>query len=253
MPAVVGLVENVTVSEVAVAAVTVPTAPSLKVTVLLAAVGSKPKPLMVSVVALAARLAVLLVTTGVTVATCTAAPLLTRSVVTTAVRLPAVVGLVENVTVSEVAVAAVTVPTAPSLKATVLLPARRVEAKAVDGERRRIGGQVGRAAGHDRRDRGHLHGRAAAHAVGRDHGGQVAGGGRLGRERHGERSRGGGGDGADRPVVEGDRVVAGRRIEAEAVDGERGRVGGQAGGAAGHDGRDRGHLHGRAAALAYRW
>ena len=44
--------------------------------------------------ALAARSAVLVVTTGVTVATCTAAPLLTLSVVTTAVRLPAVVGLV---------------------------------------------------------------------------------------------------------------------------------------------------------------
>ena len=37
---------------------------------LLPAVVSKPKPLMVSVAALAARLAVLLVTTGVTVATC---------------------------------------------------------------------------------------------------------------------------------------------------------------------------------------
>src|ERR1700719_2132466 len=77
---------------------------------------------MVSVVALAARLAVLLVTTGVTLATCTAAPLLTPSVVTTAVRLPAVVGLVEKVTVSEVAVAAVTAPTAPLLKTIVLLP-----------------------------------------------------------------------------------------------------------------------------------
>jgi virulence-associated protein VagC len=42
-----GLVENVTVSEVAVAAVIVPMAPSLKMTSLLAAVGSKPKPLMV--------------------------------------------------------------------------------------------------------------------------------------------------------------------------------------------------------------
>ena len=57
LPTAVGSVENVTVSEVAVAAVTVPTAPSLKVTVLLPAVGSKPKPLIVSVVALAARLA----------------------------------------------------------------------------------------------------------------------------------------------------------------------------------------------------
>ena len=54
-----------------------------------------------------------------TAATCTAAPLLTLLVVTTAVRLPAVAGLVKNVTVSEVAVAAVTVPTAPSLKVTV--------------------------------------------------------------------------------------------------------------------------------------
>src|SRR5580704_5128525 len=75
---------------------------------------------MVNVDALAAKVVMLLVTTGVTVATWTAVPLLTLSVVTTVVRLPAVVGLVENVTVSEVAVAAVTVPTAPSLKTTVL-------------------------------------------------------------------------------------------------------------------------------------
>ena len=81
LPAV-GFVENVTVSEVAVAAVTVPTAPSLKTTVLLPGVVSKPEPLMVIVVALAARLAVLTVTAGATVATCTAAPLLTPSVVT---------------------------------------------------------------------------------------------------------------------------------------------------------------------------
>ena len=54
----------VTVSEVAVAAVTVPTAPSLKSIVLLPGVVLKPKPLMVIVVALAARLEVLLVTTG---------------------------------------------------------------------------------------------------------------------------------------------------------------------------------------------
>src|SRR5260221_414820 len=78
---------------------------------------------MMSVVVLAARLAVLLVTAGVTLATWTAAPLLIALVVTTAVRLPAVVGFVDNVTVSEVAVAAVTVPTAPSLKVTMLLPA----------------------------------------------------------------------------------------------------------------------------------
>ena len=73
--------------------------------------------------ALAARLAVLLVTTGVTVATWVAVPLLTPSGVTTAVKLPAVVGLVEKVTVMDVGVAAVTVPTAPSLNETALLAA----------------------------------------------------------------------------------------------------------------------------------
>lgn len=44
-------------------------------------------------------------------------------VVTTAVRLPAEAGFVENVTVSDVDVAAVTVPTAPLLKTTELLEA----------------------------------------------------------------------------------------------------------------------------------
>src|SRR5262249_15819585 len=100
LPAFVGFVENETVSEVAVEEVTVPTAPLLKVTVLLPAVVSKPRPLIVMLLALAARLLVLLVTTGVTVATCTAVPLLTLLVVTTAVKLPAVLGLAENVTVS---------------------------------------------------------------------------------------------------------------------------------------------------------
>lgn len=42
-----GLVVKFTVKEVAVAAVTVPTAPLLNVNVFLFAVGSKPKPLMV--------------------------------------------------------------------------------------------------------------------------------------------------------------------------------------------------------------
>ena len=72
----VGFVLNVTVSEVVVAAVTIPTAPLLKATVLLAAVVSKPTPLMESVVSSASRLEALLVTTGTTVETCTAAPLL---------------------------------------------------------------------------------------------------------------------------------------------------------------------------------
>src|SRR5262249_54108801 len=73
-------------------------------------------------VALAARGAELLVTVGVTVATCAGASELTLSVTTTADRLPAV-GAVENETVSEVAVAAVTEPIAPPFRATMLFPA----------------------------------------------------------------------------------------------------------------------------------
>ncbi len=115
-----GLVENVTVNEVADAVVTVPTAPPLNATVLLAAVVLKPNPLMTKVFALEPKLAVLLVTTGLTVAICTAEPLLSEPVVTTAVKLPTAVGLVPNVTVSEVVEAEVTVPTAPLLKVTVL-------------------------------------------------------------------------------------------------------------------------------------
>ena len=67
--AVAGLVENVTVRAVAVAAVTVPTAPLLNTTVLLAAVVSNPKPFIVNVEDPANRSAVLLVTTGITLAT----------------------------------------------------------------------------------------------------------------------------------------------------------------------------------------
>lgn len=116
----IGFVLNVTVKDVAVAAVTVPTAPLFRTTVLLAGVGSNPKPAIVNVAALARTLLLAAVTTGVTVATCTAVPLLTLFVVTTAVRLPAVVGFVDSVTVRDVVVAAVTVPTAPLFSATVL-------------------------------------------------------------------------------------------------------------------------------------
>jgi hypothetical protein len=114
---------NVIDKAVAVAEVTVPVMPLLKRTVLLVAVVSKPRPLIVRVVAFIARLLVLAVITGLPVATCTAAPLLTELQVTTAVKLPAVVGLVPKLTVSEVAVAAVTVPTAPLLNTTLLFPA----------------------------------------------------------------------------------------------------------------------------------
>jgi len=110
---------------VAVAAVTVPTALNVvNVTVLLAAVVEKLVPVRISVGALMARFAVLVVRVGAatTVATCTA-PVLPPATVTFAVKLPVEVGCVENVTVNCVAVAAVTVPTAPRLNATVLFAA----------------------------------------------------------------------------------------------------------------------------------
>jgi hypothetical protein len=59
----------VTVKEVVVAAVTVPLPAGVKTTVLLPAVDENPKPLIVRVVAPIAKLAVLLVITGITVAT----------------------------------------------------------------------------------------------------------------------------------------------------------------------------------------
>lgn len=68
---------------------------------------------------------VLKVTVGAftTVATGTALPLLMPFVVTTAVRLPVVLGNVERVTVNSVLVADVTVPTALRLKTTALFAA----------------------------------------------------------------------------------------------------------------------------------
>ena len=69
LPTDVGLVENVTVSAVAVAVVTVPTPPLVKTTELLLAMVLKPKPLMVTVEASEARLVVAMVTKGATVAT----------------------------------------------------------------------------------------------------------------------------------------------------------------------------------------
>lgn len=123
LPARVGLVVNVTFSVVDVAEVTVPTAPLLKATVLLPAVEPKPKPLMAIVEALAARFAALLVITGTTVATLTDPELLILLVVMIEYKSPATVGDVEKVIVREVAVAAVTVPTASPSKSTVLLAA----------------------------------------------------------------------------------------------------------------------------------
>lgn len=105
----------------AVAVVTVPTAPLLNTTVLFAAVVLKPVPVMVTVLELDARFVVTRVTVGLIEATCTAEPLLTLLEVTTAVKLPSAAGLVLNVTVSDVVVADVTVPTALLLNTTVLL------------------------------------------------------------------------------------------------------------------------------------
>jgi len=104
-----------------VAAVTVPSAPLLNTTVLSAGVVLNPLPVMVTVDAVARTSVVVWVTVGRTDATCTADPLENELTDTVAVNAPAP-GLVENVTVRAVAVAAVTVPTAPLLNTTVLLP-----------------------------------------------------------------------------------------------------------------------------------
>lgn len=121
-----GAVEKVTVSDVEVAEVTVPTAPLLKVTTFSAAVVLKFVPAIVIVAALAAKLALLEVTVGAvpfetTLATLTAVPLERELVVTDALRTPTAVGFVVIVIVSSVAVAAATVPTGPPAKVTVLL------------------------------------------------------------------------------------------------------------------------------------
>ena len=70
---------RLTVRLVAVASVTAPVTPLSKVTLSFAALLSRPSPLMVKLVALAGRSAVLGVTTGAMVATCTALPLLAPS------------------------------------------------------------------------------------------------------------------------------------------------------------------------------
>ena len=122
LPAEVGAVVRLMVRVVAVAAVTVPTAPLLKTTALLTAVVENPTPVMIRVLVFAAKRAVVLVvTTGLTSAI--EAPELPTMLleVIDAVRVPAAAGLVENVTVSDVAVAAVTTPTAPLLKVTTFL------------------------------------------------------------------------------------------------------------------------------------
>jgi hypothetical protein len=121
LPAAAGLVVKVTVSDVAVAAVTVPTAPLLNTTVFCDAVVLKARPVIVTVLALAARPEVITETDGTTDATITDAPLDTLLVTTMADRFPTEVGRVVSDTVRVVAVAAETDPTAPLLKVTVLL------------------------------------------------------------------------------------------------------------------------------------
>src|SRR5262249_59553819 len=113
----VGGVENVTVSPVAEAAVTVPAAPCVvNTTELFSATGSKSVPVMIIVSALIARFLVVAVIVGDATTVATWASLLAPpSVVTVAFKAPTPMGGVENVTVSSVSVAAVTVPAAPSV------------------------------------------------------------------------------------------------------------------------------------------
>lgn len=121
VPTAVGLVPKLTVSDVVVEEVTVPIAPSLKTTVLFAAIGSNANPLITILEALIAISVVLIAIEGVTRATCEAEPLLFVFDVTTAVKFPTLVGRLVSVTVSVVAVAAETVPMAPLLRVTALL------------------------------------------------------------------------------------------------------------------------------------
>ena len=79
LPVALGCVLKVMVNWVAVALETVPTAPLLKVTVLLAAVVSNPVPAMVRVVALMARLLVFKVTVGAIFAVCPMKAMLFKS------------------------------------------------------------------------------------------------------------------------------------------------------------------------------
>ena len=127
---------------------------------------------------------------------------------------------VENVTVSEVAVAAVTVPAAPLLKATVLLPAVVLEAEAVDGDLRGALA-TGWPCCWSRPERPWQP--APPPLLGRPWSPWPSSRRRrsVSFQRHGERGRGGRGDGADRAVVEDDRVIGQRRIEAIAVDDDR--------------------------------
>jgi len=83
----------------------------------------KPVPVIVIVEALIARLVVLVLTVGAATmfATSTDVPLVPPFEVTTAVRLPVVLGCVVRFTVNWVDVAEVTVPIASLLKSTVLL------------------------------------------------------------------------------------------------------------------------------------
>ena len=120
LPAVAGFVENMTVSDVVVAEVTVPTAPLSKTTVLFAAIGLKLLPLIVTVLPVAAMLVVVDVTTGATVAI-GVAELLNAPVVTTTVNGPPMFGNAASVTLRDVVVAAVIMPTAPLLNAIELL------------------------------------------------------------------------------------------------------------------------------------
>ena len=122
---------------------------------------------------------------------------------------------------------------APLLRRNRVVGERRVEAVAGDGQRGRVDGQVeaGGGVGHDGRDVGHADCRAAG-AVGGDDGVQgAAGGGRreltvsvfaLAPVTMPQPRR--------RPLAaEGDGVMGGDGVEAGAADGERGRVGKQAG------------------------
>lgn len=121
-----GLVLIVTVSDVAVDAVTAPTAPLLNVTAFCPGVVLNPVPVTVMVAAFAEMLELTAVTVGAvevatTCASWTAVPLEIPFAVTEPISVPTAVGLLVSRTVREVVEAAVTRPTGTPVNVTVSL------------------------------------------------------------------------------------------------------------------------------------
>ena len=179
-------------------------------------------------------------------------PLGTASVATAAVRPPATTGSVENVTINWVGLAAVTLTHRTVIKGHRIVGHVRIEAEATDGDARGIGRQIRGVQAHDRCDSCHLSRRAVENAIHADNRGQISRGERSCGECNRERSRTRRRHGADRAVVEGDRVVGLVRIEAETAYGNAQSIGSQIRGVLSHNRHYRGYFNRCAAAHGVR-